>query len=121
MRPGPHLFKARGRMVHLNCMACKRHCVIVDRHCQDFNSVTEDQMEKVGAALALLAQDGAWSRLYPHGGLGAGKTSLVRSILRALGVAGRIKSPSLAVSETYPTAGKSCAHLALYRQEDPIS
>ncbi|MFM1880112.1 MAG: hypothetical protein RLZZ344_346 [Pseudomonadota bacterium] len=95
--------------------------MIVDRHCQDFNSVTEDQMEKVGAALALLAQDGAWSRLYLRGGLGAGKTSLVRSILRALGVAGRIKSPSFAVAETYTAAGKSCAHLDLFRQEDPIA
>src|ERR1700754_1710539 len=36
-----------------------------------------------------------------HGSLGAGKTSLVRHLLRALGVTGRIKSPSYAVLESY--------------------
>ena len=41
-----------------------------------------------------------------HGELGAGKTTLVRHLLRALGVTGRIKSPSYAVVEPH------VAHLA---------
>ncbi len=59
-----------------------------------------------------------------HGQLGAGKTSLVRHLLRALGVAGRIKSPSYAVLETYdlsataPLIGE-VSHFDFYRFNDP--
>lgn len=108
-------------MLQINCVACERHFVIVDRHRQDFNSVTEDQMAGIGAALAQLAREGAWSRLYLRGGLGAGKTTLVRSILRGLGVEGRIKSPSFAVAETYLVGQMQCAHLDLFRQTDPVA
>ncbi|UXH76799.1 tRNA (adenosine(37)-N6)-threonylcarbamoyltransferase complex ATPase subunit type 1 TsaE [Roseateles amylovorans] len=57
-----------------------------------------------------------------EGGLGAGKTSLVRHLLRALGVTGRIKSPSYAVVEDYlpPSLnGLPAHHFDFYRFNDP--
>ncbi len=55
-----------------------------------------------------------------QGPLGAGKTSLVRHLLRALGVAGRIKSPTYTVMEPYKLAdGGDAAHFDFYRFNDP--
>lgn len=58
-----------------------------------------------------------------HGSLGAGKTTLVRHLLRALGVEGRIKSPSYAVLESYELAdfGREgvASHFDFYRFDDP--
>lgn len=57
------------------------------------------------------------------GPLGAGKTTLVRHLLRALGVQGRIKSPTYAVVEPYEVthAGQplSISHFDFYRFSDP--
>ena len=54
-----------------------------------------------------------------QGPLGAGKTTLVRHLLRALGVAGRIKSPTYAVLEPYEVNGLAIAHFDFYRFDDP--
>lgn len=61
-----------------------------------------------------------------HGELGAGKTSFVRHLLQALGVRGRIKSPTYAVVEPYelartPTADQPLQiwHFDFYRFNDP--
>ena len=54
-----------------------------------------------------------------HGSLGAGKTSLVRHLLRALGVSGRIKSPSYAVLESYELPQGEVSHFDFYRFADP--
>ena len=54
-----------------------------------------------------------------HGQLGAGKTTFVRHLLRALGVSGRIKSPSYAVLEPHEVQGLAISHFDFYRFEDP--
>lgn len=54
-----------------------------------------------------------------HGPLGAGKTTFVRHLLRALGVSGRIKSPSYAVLEPYRCGELVISHFDFYRFEDP--
>lgn len=54
-----------------------------------------------------------------HGDLGAGKTTLVRHLLRACGVQGRIKSPTYAVVESYELPGQSIWHFDFYRFSDP--
>jgi tRNA threonylcarbamoyladenosine biosynthesis protein TsaE len=53
-----------------------------------------------------------------QGPLGAGKTTFTRHLLHALGVQGRIKSPTYALMETYAVGLAQIAHFDFYRFND---
>ena len=53
------------------------------------------------------------------GSLGAGKTTLARAALRALGVAGTVRSPTYTIAEPYETRIGRVWHLDLYRIAHP--
>src|SRR5690606_24446631 len=55
-------------------------------------------------------QPASGGRIHLRGDLGTGKTALARALLRALGVQGRIKSPSYALLESYNISNLYCYH-----------
>ena len=75
-----------------------------------------DATEALGQALARTRPPVAVVHL--HGDLGAGKSTLARALLRALGVAGAIRSPTYTLVERYPVEGGEAWHLDLYRIGD---
>ena len=85
------------------------------RHCTWHNEDDTAALARQLAAQPLLAH--AFITL--HGDLGAGKTTLVRHLLRALGVQGRIKSPTYAVVEPHEAPGLAIWHFDFYRFDDP--
>lgn len=78
----------------------------------------EQEMLELGAGLAKVARPGDVVAL--EGGLGAGKTTLARGLLAALGLEEEAPSPSFAIVQPYdpPLVRFPVAHIDLYRLED---
>jgi len=65
-----------------------------------------------GAVLAKAIQPNL--TIYLHGDLGAGKTTLVRGLLHALGYVGKVKSPTYTLVESYEVKSDVVSKLNLY-------
>ncbi len=74
-------------------------------------------MEVFGARIAARLRIGDVVAL--SGGLGAGKTTLARAIIRALGHEGEVPSPTFTIIETYDMLDPPVAHADFYRLERP--
>lgn len=85
------------------------------------NLNTEEKTRSLGALLSHRLKPGL--KLYLHGELGAGKTTLTRAILRAAGHSGPVKSPTYTLAEHYTVLinGKPAelVHFDLFRMAGP--
>jgi tRNA threonylcarbamoyladenosine biosynthesis protein TsaE len=99
-----------------------RRSILPPEPCQiEFTLADAEATEALGSALARTFPGAATAAasLHLEGDLGAGKTTCVRSFLRALGVAGLIRSPTFTLVETYRLAALTCVHVDLYRLNGP--
>lgn len=120
-----HPCQQRLCLIHLAFAASLTHTPILETRTQHWPD--ESSCEAFAAALAShFARHAALAdaTVELEGTLGAGKTTFVRHLLRALGVQGRIKSPTYAVVELYEIEQPSLpplavSHFDFYRFESP--
>lgn len=77
-----------------------------------------DEAATVAFGATLLPELTGAPVVFLRGQLGAGKTTLVKGILRALGHQGSVKSPTYTLLEPYEVGGRTVYHLDLYRIGD---
>ena len=77
----------------------------------------EEAMVAFGKRIAEITQ--GVGLIFLQGDLGAGKTTLSRGIIRGLGHAGAVKSPTFTLVEPYEIGDLRAFHFDLYRLVDP--
>jgi len=81
----------------------------------------EAATERLAAALAIACLGPATTQplvIFLEGDLGAGKTTLVRALIKSRGYRGRVKSPTYTLIESYVLNGTQIHHLDFYRVAD---
>jgi tRNA threonylcarbamoyladenosine biosynthesis protein TsaE len=86
--------------------------LVLDMHLPD-----EAATVALGAGIAEFLEPGL--SIHLRGELGAGKTTLVRGVLRALGHQGPVKSPTYTLVELYEVSRLVLHHFDFYRFHDP--
>lgn len=93
------------------------HPLTPDNHTLEQNLPTPAATEAFGALLAPTLEAGLI--IWLDGNLGAGKTTLTRGLLRALGYTGNVKSPTYTLLEPYELPALSLYHFDFYRFNSP--
>jgi tRNA threonylcarbamoyladenosine biosynthesis protein TsaE len=83
-----------------------------------FHLPDEQATAALGAALAQVLSTRGAGTIHLVGDLGAGKSSLARGFLRALGASGAIRSPTYTLLEPYQLGVHRALHMDLYRLVD---
>jgi tRNA threonylcarbamoyladenosine biosynthesis protein TsaE len=99
----------------------------IKRHCRQ-ESETADLAKALGDVLAHFLAGSSSPEQHVNialeGNLGAGKTAFARHLIQDMGYAGKVKSPTYSLCESYPIAcGKQTAHafhFDLYRMRTPL-
>jgi len=82
----------------------------------ELHVANDEAMVRLGGRLA--SHCAAVHRIYLHGELGSGKTTLVRGMLHGLGFHGAVRSPTFTLVETYTIDTRAVFHFDLYRLND---
>jgi tRNA threonylcarbamoyladenosine biosynthesis protein TsaE len=83
---------------------------------ESLTTTSAEETEALGARLA--ARLGPGDVVLVEGEVGAGKTTLVRGAVRALGHRGRVTSPTFTLASRYEDGRVPVSHLDLYRLRD---
>ena len=97
----------------------------IKRHCRQ-ESETAELAKALGSVLAHFLADSPSDHvnIALEGNLGAGKTAFARHLIQGMGFAGKVKSPTYSLCESYPiVCGKNAVnafHFDLYRMRTPL-
>jgi tRNA threonylcarbamoyladenosine biosynthesis protein TsaE len=103
------------------------HLKSIKRHCRQ-ESETADLAKALGSVLAHFLADATSPEQHVNialeGNLGAGKTAFARHLIQGMGYAGKVKSPTYSLCESYPIAcGEQTVHafhFDLYRMRTSL-